>query len=166
MTHRLLRLSLPLALLLAVPAAQMILERAVLASTEQSPAALSSHAVLIGVATILFLFLNGPNDYAVLAIARLEWEKPAEATSFAQNTIVSASYSILLCVLLIPAASGLTTPLLSHKPTEDEVDCARTLFITETCASWFLLFGYDLLLSLFLRRILARSVPAQSSRGE
>ncbi len=127
MTHRLLRLALPLTLFLAVPAAQVLLERAILARTEQSPAALSSHAVLIGAATILFLFLNGSNVYSVVAIARLRRERPVHATLFAQNTIAFTAYSGLLCFLLIPAAHVLTSLLLGHEPSQDEVNCARLL---------------------------------------
>jgi Na+-driven multidrug efflux pump len=127
MIHRLLRLALPLALVLAVPAAQVLLERAVLASTEQFPAALSSHAVLIGAATILFLFLNGPNVYAVAAIARLRRGRPAHATAFAENTVAFSAYSGLLCFLLMPWADVLSTPLLGHSPSEDELNSARFL---------------------------------------
>jgi Na+-driven multidrug efflux pump len=127
MTHRLLRLALPLALVLAVPAAQVLLERTVLSRTEQSPAALASHAVLIGAATLLFLFLNGPNVHAVVAIARLQQHEPRKAMNFAQNTTAFSGYTGLLSFLLIPAAPVLSSFLLGRAPSEDEVNSARLL---------------------------------------
>jgi Na+-driven multidrug efflux pump len=127
MSYRLLRLALPLVLFSAVPAAQVLLERIVLAGTEECPTALGCHAVLIGAATLLFLFLNGPNVHAVVAIARLRQHEPEKATVFAQNTIAFSGYTALLSFLLIPLAPVLSTFLLGRAPSEDEVDSARLL---------------------------------------
>jgi hypothetical protein len=124
MTRRLLGLSVPLALLLAVPAVQVVLDRAYL----RGSCAVSTHAVLLCVATLLFTLLSGPNAYAVVAIPKLlKARGPADATVLIQNTVGVAVALFLFCLGLVPLAEPLSPSLLGHPLDPDECCFAKAL---------------------------------------
>jgi Na+-driven multidrug efflux pump len=128
MILRLLRLAAPLSLLLATPATQVLLDRLYLAGTPAAAAAVSTHAVLLGAATLLFLLLGGTNLYGVVAITKLlHANRPADAAAFTQNTIGVASVSALLCALLVPFAGPLCAAFVAHPLDSETCDFARGL---------------------------------------
>jgi Na+-driven multidrug efflux pump len=132
MTRRLLSLAGPLGILFVLPASQVFLDRQFLGGEGCGAISVATHALLLAAASLLFLFLNGANVYAVVALAKLLDRRrlPADAAAVLGSTIGVATWNGLLCLLLLPFVDSLAAPLIGHPLDADELAFARYLLVT------------------------------------
>src|SRR5947209_17812991 len=127
----LLRLALPLALALTVPALQVAIDRLALTHSAGT-AAVGSHAIILAAATVVYLLLNGPNVYAVVAVAVLRRSDRAAGTRYPRDVYLLSFGLALLSFALYPFASVLVTPVLGRAPEPTEVVFAEQLSLVVT----------------------------------